>query len=208
MSDVAEVVRRQGRCVRFQLLLAYVLGTPRCGTGLCSGAWALGGSRGLCVQSPSLRPVERPCFGISWEVAALPRGPVPQRARGAGKGQVALLAGASRAPRTGSSCSPETASQRQTSTDHRGPRGQRAQGNGAGMGHGHGPPAAGSALWGPGHPCAARRAPCTGAPGLSPCPQLGAVGAQCRSPRRRPHWGELRLESGVSGWGQRGGKAL
>lgn len=45
MSDVAEVVRRQGRCVRLQLLLAYVLGTPRCGTGLCPGAWARGGSR-------------------------------------------------------------------------------------------------------------------------------------------------------------------
>lgn len=45
MSDVAEVVRRQGRCVRFQLLLAYVLGTPCSRTGLCSGAWARGGSR-------------------------------------------------------------------------------------------------------------------------------------------------------------------
>lgn len=34
------------------------------------------------------------------------------------------------------------------------------------------------------------------APGLSP------------SPCRHTHWGEPRLESGVWGWGQRGGKAL
>lgn len=34
------------------------------------------------------------------------------------------------------------------------------------------------------------------APGLSP------------SPYRHTHWGEPRLESGVWGWGQRGGKAL
>lgn len=148
------------------------------------GSGTRGEQRVVSAACPSA-----PLSAHSWGFCGMWQGPSPQRAHGAGKGQVALLAGASRAPRTGSSCSLEMASQRQTSTDHGGPRGQRAQGDGAGMGHGHGSPAAGSALWGPGRPCAARRGVLHQGTGAVPVSPAGCGGGTVPVPTRVPSLG-------------------
>lgn len=98
-----------------------------------------------------------------------------------------------------------------TATDKHGPQGTtRTAGTGKRSGDGPRARATGSGQC----PLGTRPPPCSTAgalhrgTGAVPVSLAGCSGARCRSPCRRPHWGELRLESGVSGWGQRGGKAL
>lgn len=131
----------------------------------------------------------------------------------------------------GSSCSLQTMSQRQTSGnrgDHRESRDRMGTGHGtwtsgtrqcplgpaAPLGSAGGFSCTGlslrcqagasrDAVPVPVPPCPARRGLEQGwDPAGTPRPRVTLEGAG------GSHWGELRLESGVSGWGQRGGKAL
>lgn len=57
------------------------------------------------------------------------------------------------------------------------------------MGHGHGPPAAGSALWGPGRPRAARRGALHRGTGAVPVSLAGCGGGTVPVPTQAPSLG-------------------
>lgn len=169
------------------------------------------------------RPAEHPAgrFGVG-----------TQRAHGTGTGLVALLG----VPPTHQGGICHAASKRCHSDRQAGTTG--TAGMEWEWAAGHRPPGLGNACWGPPAPWAVQwGCPAPGHRDRPHVPGQVPVGARCQLPapplpgeegsvaglgpggdlirpcatpgeQGGPHWGELRLESGVSGWGQRGGKAL